>query len=153
MKDVAEFLAYAIRLEEEAATRFAELVEAMKPYGNAEVADFFTQMAEFSRMHLADARQRAAFHDLPVLAPDEFRWPDLESPEATSMEGSHYLMTVEYALDLALESERRGHAFYAGVAADTTDPEIRAMAVEFAEEEAGHVAQLEKWVARTRAAA
>ncbi|CAO3413722.1 ferritin-like domain-containing protein [Azospirillum doebereinerae] len=146
--DAALFLAHACVLEEDAANRFSDLSEAMKTYGNQEVAAFFGQMAKFSRLHLADARARSGFRTLPDLKPEEFQWPDGESPESASMEGSHYLMTVEYALELALDSEKRGQAFYAEVAKTTTDSEVRMMAEEFAAEEAEHVAQLEVWVAR-----
>ncbi|SMH54225.1 ferritin-like domain-containing protein [Azospirillum agricola] len=146
--DADLFLAHACVLEEDAANRFSDLSEAMKTYGNQEVAAFFGQMATFSRMHLAEARQRSGFRTLPDLKAEEFQWPDGESPEAASMEGSHYLMTVEYALELALDSERRGQAFYAEVARTTTDSEVRMMAEEFAAEEAEHVAQLEVWAKR-----
>ncbi|RJF82120.1 rubrerythrin [Azospirillum cavernae] len=146
--DAALFLAHACALEEDAANRFSDLSESMKTYGNTEIAAFFGQMATFSRMHLAEARKRSGFRDIPDLAPEDFQWPDDESPEAASMEGSHYLMTVEYALELALDSERRGQAFYADVARTTTDSEVRMMAEEFAAEEAEHVAQLEIWTKR-----
>ncbi|GLR83086.1 ferritin family protein [Azospirillum oryzae] len=146
--DAALFLAHACALEEDAANRFADLSEAMKTYGNQEVAAFFGQMAKFSRMHLAEARERSGFRKIPDLAPEDFQWLDGDSPEAASMEGSHYLMTVEYALELALESEKRGQAFYAEVAKTTTDSEVRMMAEEFAAEEAEHVAQLEVWAKR-----
>src|SRR3954471_21879303 len=134
--DVAEFLAYAIKLEEDAAARFSDLAESMKTYGNREVAEFFGKMAHFSRLHLAEARKRAGFHKLPDMKPEDYIWPGDESPEATSMEGSHYLMSNEYALHLALDSEERGFAFYDNVARTTHDQEIRMMAEEFAIEEA-----------------
>lgn len=148
MKDLNEFLAYAVRLEEETALRFSDLTEAMKTYGNREVAEFFGRMTENARLHLAEARRRAAFHEVPALAPGDFVWPGDESPEATSMEASHYLMTVDYALALALDGERRGFTFYDQLARTTEDPEIRMMAAEFAAEEAEHVAELERWAAR-----
>jgi rubrerythrin len=87
MNDVAEFLAYAIKLEEDAAARFSDLAESMKTYGNREVAEFFGKMAHFSRLHLAEARKRAGFHKLPDMKPEDYKWPGDESPEATSMEG------------------------------------------------------------------
>lgn len=148
MNDVAEFLAHAIKLEEDAATRFADLSEAMKSYGNKDVAEFFGKMAHFSRLHLAEARKRAGFHTLPELNDGDYKWKTEESPEATSMEGSHYLMSLEYAFRLAYDSEQSGFAFYDEVARTTKDPEIRVMAVEFAEEEAEHVAELKKWMVR-----
>ena len=40
------------------------------------------------------------------------------------------------------------HAFYADIASSTGDPEVRAMAKEFADEESEHVAELEKWIGR-----
>lgn len=148
MNDIAEFLAHAVVLEQEAAERYADLAESMKTYGNRDVAGFFSKMAEYSRLHLAEARSRTAYRDIPVLTPDQYRWPEGDSPEAASMEGSHYLMTTDYALDLALEGERRSQAFYADIARETTDPEVRMMAEEFAAEEADHVKQLEIWAAR-----
>jgi rubrerythrin len=101
---------------------------------------------------LAEARKRAGFHTLSDMKPEDYKWPGDESPEATSMEGSHYLMTAEYALALALTSEENGYAFYQNVATTTKDVEIRHMAEEFAEEEAEHVAELKKWVKRYEAA-
>lgn len=148
MENVEEFLAHAIRLEEEAATRLNDLSHAMKTYGNHESAAFFGKLAHFSRLHLAQARARAGYHDIPQIGTDEFAWPDGESPEATSMEASHYLMDVEYAMQLSLDSEQRGFDFYDDIARTTADPEIRAMAVEFAAEEAEHVAELKRWIAR-----
>ena len=147
MRDVAEFLQHAIKLEEEAANRFSDLTEIMKSYGNRESAAFFGKLAHFSRLHLAQAKARAGFHDLPEMKPEDYQWPDGESPEATSMEASHYLMESDYAIELALEGERSGFAFYDDIARSTDDPEIRAMAVEFAAEEAEHVAELERWIA------
>ncbi len=148
MNDVGEFLAHAIKLEEEAAQRFSELADAMDSYGNAEVSGFFRQMAKFSRMHLEIARERSGFRDIPKLEPEAFRWPGGQSPESASAEGLHYMMTIDYAFDIALEGERAAHDFYAGVLDKTQDPEIRAMAEEFVTEEAEHVADLERWQAR-----
>jgi len=153
MQNVDEFLAHAIRLEEEAATRLGDLSDAMKIYGNHESAKFFGKLAHFSRLHLAQARARAGYHEIPNLEPEEFEWPDEESPEATSMEASHYLMDLDYSMQLSLESEQRGFDFYDGIARTTTDPEIRAMAIEFAAEEAEHVAELKRWIAAHEAKA
>ncbi|MGC2856390.1 ferritin-like domain-containing protein [Novispirillum sp. DQ9] len=148
MQTIEEFLAHAIRLELEAALRFDELAEACLTNGNAEVAAFFRQMAEFSRLHLADARSRGGFRDLPDLPPSSELWPDGMSPETAGYEGTDPFLHVSRALEIALESEKQGYAFYADIAAATSDPEIRAMAQEFAEEEAEHVAQLEVWIGR-----
>lgn len=149
---IEQFLAHAVTLEAEAAARFADLAETMRIYGHPDIAEFFSRMAQFSRLHLAEARRRCGFRDVPDLLPGEAGFPDGESPEAASMAGSHYLMTIEQAFEIALDSERAGLAWYKGVAENTTDPEIRMMAEEFAAEEAEHVAELERR-ARSRTAA
>ena len=148
MEDIRQFLAHAVELEREAARRYEELAESMRAESNAEIEKFFRRMATFSRKHLALAMERGGFRHLPVLSAEDYVWPDGISPEQFDWIGVDGLMDVRYALNLALDGERRGNAFYADVAATTGDPEVKAMAEEFADEEAVHVAELEKWIAR-----
>ncbi|MFM2056178.1 MAG: hypothetical protein RLY71_563 [Pseudomonadota bacterium] len=144
MNDVELFLVHAIELEREAARRYEELAAAMQTDGNRALKGFFTAMAGFSRKHLAEAMARGGFRDLPTLAPHEYQWPDGTSPETADWVGVDSMMDNRAALELALASERRGHAYYATVATLTSDPEVRVLATEFAAEEAEHVTQLEK---------
>jgi rubrerythrin len=146
MNNVELFLAHAVQLEREAARRYEELSEAMATAGNRELKDFFGRMAFFSRKHLAEATARGGFRDLPPLAADEYDWPDGTSPETADWVGVDPLMSAREALELALDGERRGHAYYAAVAATSPDPEVRAIAGQFADEEADHVRELEKWI-------
>lgn len=145
--NVETFLAHAIALEREAARRYEELAAAMHTDGNAELKEFFARMAHYSRMHLNEAVAKAGFRTIPMLAPEEFQWPDGTAPETADWAGVDSLLGPRGALDLAMDSERRGHAFYATVSASTIDPELRELAAEFAEEEADHVRQLEKLIA------
>ena len=147
MNDVERFLAHAIQLEREAARRYEELSAAMGTEGNRELKAFFGRMAHYSRLHLAQAAERGGFRELPVLQPDEFEWPDGTSPETAGWAGVDALMSPRAALDLALAGERSGHAYYAAMAATTTDAELRDIASEFASEEAEHVRELEKLIA------
>lgn len=147
MNNIEKFLAHAIALERDAARRFEELATAMGTEGNAELKDFFERMAGYSRKHLAQAVERGGFRDVPVLAEAEFEWPDGTSPETAAWAGVDAFMDARGALELALESEQRGHAWYAAVAATTQDPEVRALAAEFVEEEAEHVELLHKLIA------
>jgi rubrerythrin len=146
---VATFLAHAIAMETEAAERYDELADVMEVHNNLEVAALFRQMADFSRLHGDSVRKRAEGHDLPKLKSWEYRWDTPEPPEVGSPETAHYLMTPYHALDFALGNERRGHDFYAACAAESGDAEIRRLAGEMAAEEAEHVAELERWLART----
>ena len=144
MNDVERFLAHAIALERDAARRYEELAAAMQTDGRAELKAFFARMAHFSRLHLAEAQARGQWRELPVLAPHEYEWPDGIAPETADWVGVDAQMTVRHALELALEGERRGHAYYASIAALTHDPELRHLAGEFAAEEAEHLAELER---------
>lgn len=148
MDSIRDFLAHAICLERDAAERFSTLADLMRSYGNHDVATFFAQMSEYSRLHLATARARAGYRDVPDVPCGGFEFPGGVSPEAVSGEADHYLMTVDYALSLALESEKRGLAFYRQVAETTKDRETRELALEFVAEEEEHVVALEQWVAR-----
>ncbi len=151
--DVESFLAHAVLLEEQAGLRFDELADACESYGNPEVVTLFRRMAHFSRLHLAEAKSRAGFRDLPTLTPATLAWGGEESPEAASIMGADPYVNVTRALEIALDSERAGQAFYAVVRDGLSDPEIVAFAREFADEEAEHVAELEGWLSRHLAAA
>jgi rubrerythrin len=145
--DVERFLAHAIQLEREAARRYEELCAAMQADGNAELKTFFARMAHYSRLHLADAQARGGFRDLPPMADHEYDWPEGTSPETADWAGVDAQMDAMDALQLALASERRGHAYYAAIAATAPDQELRAIAGEFADEEAQHIAELERLIA------
>ena len=148
MNNLQLFLAHAIELEREAARRYEDLAEAMRSAGNREVQRFFAQMAQFSRRHLKEAMQRGGFHQLPQLAADEWRWPEGCSPETVKWEGMDAQIDAVQAMNLALEAERLGYAYYKALGLSSSDPEVRRMAQEFASEEADHVDQLEAWQAR-----
>ena len=147
MQSIEEFLAYAVKLEEEAALRFGQLADAMLACGNTDVSKLFRRLSDYSRLHLADARARSGFRDIPVLQPTDYVWPDIESPEAAAIWAADPFIGKEQALDVALEAETASLAYYRQIHDTTTDPEIRVMAREFADEEAEHVAELKKWVA------
>jgi rubrerythrin len=147
MDSVEEFLAYAIRLEQEAALRFGQLADAMATVGNREVMELFRRLSEYSRLHLGEARARAGFRQLPDLKPADYQWPDIESPETAAIWATDPFIGREQALQVALDAERAGLAYYQGVLDTTDDPEIRVMAREFVAEELLHVSELERWLA------
>jgi rubrerythrin len=151
METVETFLAYAIRVESEAALRFGQLADAMETCGNREVGKLFRRLSDYSRLHLGDAQARAGFREIPQIQADEFQWPDLESPETAAIWAADPFVGREDALEIALAAERAGYEFYAKVLAETDDPEIKALAREFVEEERAHVVELEKWIAAHKA--
>jgi rubrerythrin len=147
MKNVEEFLAHTIQLESEAALRFGQLADAMTTAGNKEVGRLFRRLADYSLLHLGDARARAGFRTLPEMSSSDYRWPDIESPEAAAIWAADPFIGIEQALQVALDAETAGLDFYAGVLAATDDPEIKVLAKEFVEEEGEHVAELKRWIA------
>ena len=147
MESVELFLAYAIRVEEEAALRFGQLADAMEACGNREVGRLFRRLSDYSRLHLADARARSGFREIPKMKTDEFEWPDLESPETAAIWAADPFIGRREALEIALAAEQAGYDYYKKVLDETNDPEVRALAREFVEEESAHVAELKKWIA------
>ena len=147
MDSVEEFLAYAIKLEEDAALRFGQLAEAMATGGNVEVGKLFRRLSDYSRLHLKDARERAGFRNLPQMLTADYQWPDIESPEVAAIWATDPLIGREQALGVALEAECAGLAYYQKILDSTNDPEIKAMAMEFVAEEKEHVAELQRWLA------
>lgn len=147
MNSVEKFLAYAIKVEEEAATHFDGLAEAMDGCGNAEVGRLFRQLAGYSRLHWQQAKDRAGEVDVSMHLADEHVWPELETPEQTSLWAGDAEMSKRDALKAALKGEKKGFEFYHHIAQTARAPEVRALAKEFADEEAEHVAILERWIA------
>jgi rubrerythrin/ferredoxin len=143
-----EFLGYAVKVEDDAAKHFDIIAAKMDDHGNTEVATLFRQLAAFSRLHLAEAKSRAANIDLTKVIPPDYAWPDHETPERTSLWAGDAALSRLDALRAALEGEKRGYEFYVSIAAKTKMPAIAKMANEFVKEEAEHVRLLEAWITR-----
>ena len=97
--------------------------------------------------HGVGAPDGGGFRDMPDMKPEDFIWPDLESPEAAAIWGADPMLSRREALDVALAAELAGHDYYKSVLDSTDDPEIKILAAEFVHEEAEHVAELRKWIA------
>lgn len=151
MSPVALFLAHALQLESEAVERYRELADAMETHNQPEVAKLFREMSGYAVLHRDEIHGIAASTPggLPKLNPWEYDWGgESDSPEAADRDATHYLMTPGQALQAALDCERKANRYYAEVAVTTADPETARLAADFAEEEAGHAALLEKWLER-----
>lgn len=147
LDSIGDLLAYALALEVEATERYAELAELMATHNNRDVAESFRKMARVEQLHVDEIRKRIEQSRLTELPTAHFRWVGLTSgPESTDPADLHYLMTPRQALELALINEKRAHQYYDTIATSTTDPEVKALAAEFAEEEKEHVALVEAWM-------
>lgn len=147
LDNIGELLAYALALELEATERYAELAELMAAHNNRDVAESFRKMARVEQLHVNAIRERIEQSKLTNLPTAHFRWVGLTNgPESTDPADLHYLMTPRQALELALINEKRAHEYYDSIATSTKDPEVKALAAEFAEEEKEHVALVEAWM-------
>ena len=148
INELDKFLAYAVKVEEDAALHFDKLSKDMADCGNKEVAALFAQLAGFSRLHLAEAQQRAGALDVAEHVPPDYVWPDAVTPERTSLLAGDPDLTRLDGLKAALQGEKRGYEFYVAVAATTDSREVANMANQFVSEEAEHVKVLESWINR-----
>ncbi|NVN86983.1 MAG: 2Fe-2S iron-sulfur cluster binding domain-containing protein [Rhodopseudomonas sp.] len=141
-----EFFGYAAKVEEDAALNYDELAAAMTKVGNLEVAKLFKQLADFSRLHLAEVKSRAGSIDLGKNVPPDYAWPNHATPESTAVWAADPSMSRLGGLKVALQGERRGYEFYSAVEATSKNPAVAAAAKEFVKEEAEHVKILEAWI-------
>jgi hypothetical protein len=108
-------------------------------------------VSDYSRLHLAAAQARAGFRDMPVMATQEFVWPDIESPETAAIWAADPFIGRDQALAIALDAETAGLNYYRCVLDSTRNPEIKILAHEFVAEETEHVEELVKWIAAHKA--
>jgi len=152
VRTMDEFLSYAVKVEEDAALHFEELAGVMKLAGNTDVAELFTQLGRYSRLHLAEAQAKCTRRDIAVTLPPSSAWPDNATPEKTTLWAGDASLSRLGALKAALQGERRGFEFYYAIAHTTPDADIRAVAKEFVREETEHVEKLKQWIEQEEAA-
>ncbi|MET0082100.1 MAG: ferritin family protein [Sedimenticola sp.] len=145
IETVEEFLAHAMELELESVERYEQLADSMEVHNNLETAALFRKLAHYGQKHAHEVELLSAGMTLPKLPPWEFKWSTPESPESVPMEEAHYLMDAYLALVLALHNEKRGQDFYAKVADSSPNPDVRAMASKFSDEEQEHINLISSW--------
>ena len=120
----------------------------MEAHRNDEVSALFRDMVRFSRLHHDSIVERARGMALPTLRSRQYRWT--QAPEAGGEEAFDVNLDAYSALCYARENEARALDYYRDVGMQSSDIEVKRMAVEFAAEEAEHVEALDAWIARTQ---
>lgn len=143
-----ELLVHAMVIELEAVQSYKNLTIQMQQSGNLEVGLLFEKMSLLEAEHAAKIIEIAGDTELPELAPWEYRWEGLESPETIDQNYVHYLMTPHHALKLALVNEISAMEFFEAAAIASTDEGVRELALEFVEDERQHVAWMREWLAK-----
>ena len=139
ISSLADLLAIAYQIEADAVERYELLADQMQTHNNPELVAAFRDLARAEAIHRDEIRRMAGDIDVVEHAQKVAKWGRGESPEQVELGEAHYMMTPWHALQLALAGEERALAYFKSVLETTTDPAIRKMAEEFAEEEEEHV--------------
>jgi rubrerythrin len=126
----------AILVEEEAEERYLELVDQMEKHRTWDAGSFFAAMARNERRHGDElrARRRALFGDAPSRVRRSMLW-DVEAPE---YDGARAFMSARQAMEVALASETKAHAYFVSALPHVRDAEVRRLFEELREEEVLH---------------
>ena len=149
VRGVPELYAHALAIEREAAARYREFAERMADEGNDAAAGLFGELAGFEGEHAALLEKETEGMALPSLAPGDYAWIDAGAPETAAHDLVFRLMTPSDALEIALAAELRAQAFFEQVLDTATDPRLRDLASEMAQEEQVHAAWVREALAKT----
>ncbi len=140
-----ELFAIAAAMEQEAATRYAEIAARMRQEGDSALAEVFEQLSADERGHLAGIVHWSQATKGRNPDPARIRWnlPETFDDEGVAITDSK-LLSAYRALSMAVRNEERAFAFWSYVAAHAEIPEIRQAAEIMAHEELGHVATLRR---------
>ena len=146
VRSLDELFAIAEALEEEAASRYAELATRMRVANLPTVAETFEHLAAEERGHaehvMAWSRARTGAAPDPAL----IRWRPPETFDEEEARGiaSSRLASAYRALSMAVRNEERAFALWTYIAAQSDDADIRAAAERMAGEELRHAALLRR---------
>jgi len=146
LETITDMLAFVLAVENEASERYAEMAEAMDAHNNTKVAKLFRDMSDIEELHAESVQRQAANLNLGELPVKEYQWTTPEGPETGDFADLHYLMTPREALLLARHNEEKAATYFAELAEQVTNPEVKSMATEMASEEREHVDLVDKWL-------
>jgi rubrerythrin len=131
-----EALDLAILVEEEAQERYEDFAAQMEQHRTPEAARFFRYMAANEAKHglHLSARRAERFSDAPRTVTRAMVF-DIEAPD---FDAARAFMTPRQAMEAALASEVKAHAFFQSALVGLNDPEVRALFEELRDEEVEH---------------
>ena len=146
LRSLDELFALARAMEQEAATKYAELAEEMKRRNRFDLSAVFTELAAAEREHVDSLTRWSQSQRGKAPDPALVRWegPETFDAETAAEMRNSRLMTPYRALSMAVRNEERAFTFWSYVAAFSQDGEIKKAAETMAREELAHVATLRK---------
>ena len=136
----------AILIEEEAEERYREFVKQMEKHHTPGAARFFRFMAVNEAKHgqeLAKRRQ-ALFGDAPCAVERSMIF-EVEAPEYST---TRAFMSIQDALELALDAETKAYDFFDRALPSIEDPDVRELFTELRQEEIEHQDLVKKVMAK-----
>jgi len=132
----------AISVEEEAKERYDDFAEQMDAHRTPDAAKFFRFMAENEIKHAQKLREQRLllFGNEPTTA-DNSALYDIEAPE---FDAARAFMSMQAALDVALNAEIKAYEFYDGALPAVEDPKVKELFVELRDEEKRHQEMVEE---------
>jgi len=132
----------AIAVEEEAKERYDNFAAQMEAHHTPDAAKFFIFMAanEIKHAERLSAQREKLFGTEPSTA-DTSALYDIEAPE---FDAARAFMSVQAALDVAMESEVKAYEFYEGALPLVEDPQIKELFVELRDQEKRHQEMIEE---------
>ena len=136
----------AISIEEEAKERYDDFAEQMDAHRTPDAAKFFRFMATNEIKHAEKLRQKrgSLFGDEPTTADSSMLY-DIEAPE---FDAARAFMSIQAALDVAMESEVKAYDFYNDALPQVDDDSVKALFVELRDEEKRHQEMIEETKAK-----
>jgi rubrerythrin len=136
--DLRDALDLAILIEEEARDRYEEFAVQMEVHHTADAASFYRLMAQYETRHGADLaeRRKKLFGDAPCRMSRSMLW-DVEAPDYDKVRA---FMSPRKALEVALESEVKAHAYFTAAIPSIADADVKALFVELQGDELRHKA-------------
>lgn len=126
----------AILIEEEAQERYEEFAHQMATHNTPEAARFFTYMAANEAKHGADlaARRQMLFKNAAIAVTRAMLF-DIEAPD---YDQARAFMSPRAAMQAALQSEEKAHAFFVSALPSIQNAEVKALFTELRDEEVVH---------------
>ena len=136
----------AILIEEEAKERYEEFAHQMQLHRTPAAARFFTYMAENEEKHgtALSARRISLFGDTARKVTRAMIF-DIEAPD---YDQARAFMRPRQAMEAALASEEKAHAFFVSTLPAIQDPQVKALFEELRDEELEHQALVKTELAK-----
>lgn len=144
--NLKDTLDLAIAIEEEAKDRYDEFAEQLEAHHTPGVAKFFRFMSENEVKHaeVLTAKRVELFGTEPATA-DTLALYDIEAPD---YDGARAFMSINDALEVALNAEIKAYDFYQQALPSVKDGKVNALFVQLREEEARHQVMIKEIMAK-----